>query len=57
MSQYDSENQGTKAPTKEQHDGDGQGVTNDAVFGTMQEGGPNYRNVCAGLLVKMDKAT
>ncbi|KAF4976073.1 hypothetical protein FZEAL_7220 [Fusarium zealandicum] len=41
MSQYDSENQTKKERPVE----DESGVTNDAVFGTIQDGGPNYRNV------------
>ncbi|CCT75447.1 related to neutral amino acid permease [Fusarium fujikuroi IMI 58289] len=42
MSHYDSENQ---APEPTKHHGEEAGVTNDAVFGTITEDGPNYRNV------------
>ncbi|KAI6758434.1 hypothetical protein HG530_010674 [Fusarium avenaceum] len=42
MSHYDSENQAPEA--KKQHNDEG-AVTNDAVFGTITEDGPNYRNV------------
>lgn len=44
MSHYDSENQ---APEPTKHHGEEAGVTNDAVFGTITEDGPNYRNVCS----------
>ncbi|GKU08003.1 n amino acid transport system protein [Fusarium langsethiae] len=43
MSHYDSENQAAE-PTKHQS-GEDNAVTNDAVFGTITEDGPNYRNV------------
>ncbi|KAL6916383.1 hypothetical protein ACHAPO_007433 [Fusarium lateritium] len=43
MSHYDSENQAPE-PTKH-HSGEDNTVTNDAVFGTITEDGPNYRNV------------
>jgi amino acid permease len=42
MSHYDSENQAPEP--KKQHNEEG-AVTNDAVFGTITEDGPNYRNV------------
>jgi hypothetical protein len=42
MSHYDSENQ---APEPTKHHGEDNAVTNDAVFGTITEDGPNYRNV------------
>ncbi|KAM0342563.1 hypothetical protein ACHAPU_009415 [Fusarium lateritium] len=42
MSHYDSENQATTEPKKHQED---PAITNDAVFGTITEDGPNYRNV------------
>ncbi|KAF5009145.1 hypothetical protein FDECE_4589 [Fusarium decemcellulare] len=45
MSHYDSENQANEANKKSQHVEDDQGLTNDAVFGTIHEDGPNYRNV------------
>lgn len=44
MSHYDSENQAAE-PSKH-HSGEDAAVTNDAVFGTITEDGPNYRNVC-----------
>jgi hypothetical protein len=44
MSHYDSENQATEP--KKQHNEEA-AVTNDAVFGTITEDGPNYRNVCS----------
>ncbi|QPC70731.1 hypothetical protein HYE68_001483 [Fusarium pseudograminearum] len=43
MSYYDSENQAAE-PSKH-HSDEGAAVTNDAVFGTITEDGPNYRNV------------
>ncbi|CAF3471114.1 hypothetical protein SNK03_006510 [Fusarium graminearum] len=43
MSHYDSENQAAE-PSKH-HSGEDAAVTNDAVFGTITEDGPNYRNV------------
>jgi hypothetical protein len=53
MSHYDSENQVPVAPTKAHHVEDEPGVTNDAVFGTIHEDGPNYRNVCIIFLSEM----
>jgi hypothetical protein len=44
MSHYDSENQ---APEPKKQHNEEAAVTNDAVFGTITEDGPNYRNVCS----------
>lgn len=45
MNHYDPENQVPEAPAKAHHVEDEPGVTNDAVFGTIHQDGPNYRNV------------
>ncbi|KAF4971985.1 hypothetical protein FSARC_1315 [Fusarium sarcochroum] len=55
MSHYDSENPAPE-PTKHRHEEEA-GVTNDAVFGTITEDGPNYRNVgWLGTAVLMTKS-
>lgn len=52
MSHYDSENQAPE-PTKHHH-GEDPAITNDAVFGTITEDGPNYRNVRTSQYHKLD---